>query len=215
MAVAPGETEEETTRRWQQWFQGMNVHPHGIALLEQARADGVGDIPSLRKWLKRVARTGQYTAVSSLHNVLNRLMANRSLREWLEWPTNRFDVLPQGALFFACKGDTWARDQLLRAVLLAVSSIQNIRVIVHGYPWSASDFKMSAQISQMIVGNAPLLERSTVILTESHPRGGAMLTDQFMIEDAYLGENLELLSRGEGIIIADKDVLFTTWNGEK
>ncbi|MCP4421616.1 MAG: hypothetical protein GY805_33810 [Chloroflexi bacterium] len=44
LAVAPGETEEETTRRWQQWFQGMNVHPQGIELLAQARADGVGDM---------------------------------------------------------------------------------------------------------------------------------------------------------------------------
>ncbi|HIP71432.1 MAG TPA: hypothetical protein EYH05_08565 [Anaerolineae bacterium] len=212
LAAAPGETEEATALRWQRWFQGMNVHPQGIQLLAPARQDGVADIPSLRKWLKQAERTGQYTAVSSLGLVLNRLTANRSLREWLEWPANRFDVLPEGALFFAVKGTDWARQQLLRAVLLGALPVRGVRLIVHGFPWKGVDLDALGGHDQLVISNGPLLPHSAIILTESHPQGAAKLAGRFLAGDGMLSENLSLLVRGEGIVIADGTVFFTTWN---
>ncbi len=212
LAAAPGETEVETVLRWQQWFQGMNVHPQSLELLAQARQDGVEDIPSLRKWLKRAERQGQYTVVSSLNITLNRLTANRSLREWLEWPTNRFDVLPEGALFFAVKETDWARQQLLRAVLLGALLIKDVRLIVHGSSWKGVGLDVLRGHDQLIISNGPLLPHSITVLTESHPQGVTELARRFLNEDGLLSENLSLLARGEGIIVADEDIFFSTWN---
>ncbi|HUM70109.1 MAG TPA: hypothetical protein PLK31_14840, partial [Chloroflexota bacterium] len=133
LAAAPGESGAALVQRWQQWFQGMNVHPQGIQLLAQAQQDGVGDMPGLRKWLKQVERQGHYAAVSSLGLALNRLTANRTLREWLEWPTNRYEILLEGALFFACQLTAgWERQQMVRAVLLGVGPVSGVRLVAHG-----------------------------------------------------------------------------------
>ena len=212
LAVAPDEAEEETIRRWQRWFQGMNVHPQGIELLERAKADGVGDIPSLQKWLKRMARTGQYTAVSSLNNTLNRLTANRTLREWLEWPTNRFDILPEGALFFACKGSTWERRQLLRAALLVGLAMSETRLIIHGAFADKLERKQLPKHNQIVVSNGPLFTDGAIVLVESRAPNVASLTQRFLFNDSQLGENLALLGRGESIVQCGGNVVFTSWN---
>ncbi len=225
LAAVPGETDAGTAERWQRWFQGMNVPAQGIRLLPDAQKDGVMDIPSLRKWLKGAERKGQtpqaasasYSsqAVSSLNAALNRLTANRSLREWLEWPTKSFDGLPESALFFACKGTGWDREQLLRSVLLAGLSGEGIRLIVHGFSWQQADIEILAHHEQVVIGNGPPLPDSTIVLTESHPRGEAAIADRFLTGNTLLQENLSLLTRGEGIILADERVLFTSWNGSK
>lgn len=212
LAAAPGETESAMVQRWQHWFQGMNVHPQGIQLLARAQQDGVGDIPGLRKWLKQVERQGQYTAVSSLGMALNRLTASRALREWLEWPANRFDILPEGALFFACKGAGWDRQQLLRAVLLGGMQVEGVRLIVHGFPWKAADTAFLGAQERVVVSNGPLLPDSAIILTECHTHGVVALAGRFLASDVRLGENLELLGRGEGIVIVSDRVFFTAWH---
>ncbi len=134
LAAAPGEPEAATVR-WQRWFQGMNVHPQGIQLMARAQQEGVGDIPALRKWLKQVERQGHYAAVSSLRMALNRLTASRTLREWLIWPTNWFERLPTGALFFACRAAGWDRQQLARAVA-GGAKIRQARLTSRAVPWS-------------------------------------------------------------------------------
>jgi hypothetical protein len=199
LADAPGETEAGLVARWQRWFQGMSVHPQGVQLLERARQDGVGDIPSLRKWLKQAERQGQYAAVSSLNMALNRLTARRSLREWLEWPTNRFDILPEGALFFACQRTDWARQQLLRLMWLAAQNAGHIRLIVHGYPWRGRD-EMANMPETLLVSNGPTLAAAATILVEAQPRHRQLLADRFLGGDQQLAENLALLRRGEGIL---------------
>ena len=50
-----------------------------------------------------------------LEAALGRLTADRQIRQWLEWPADRFAGLPQGALIFTCRGQEWARQQLLVA----------------------------------------------------------------------------------------------------
>lgn len=211
LAAAPGETEAALVQRWQRWFQGMNVHPQGIQLLARAQQEGVGDIPALRKWLKQLERQGHYAAVSSLGMALSRLTASRTLREWLEWPANRFDILPAGALFFACKGSGWDRQQLLQAVLLGAMQVEGVRLIVHGFPWKAAHTAHLGSQERIVVSNGPLLSNSAIILTECHAHGVAALASRFLASDACLSENLDLLGRGEGIVIANDDVLFTAW----
>jgi hypothetical protein len=219
LAAAPDETESETALRWQRWFQGMNVHPQAVQLLPQAQRDGVEDIPSLRKWLKQVERAGGRTnisagsvqAIASLGMALNRLTANRSLREWLEWPANQFEMLPEGALLFAVKGTGWARQQLLRAVLLGALSVKGARLIIHGFPWKGPDLEALKGHDQMVISNGPLLPHGAIILTESHPQGVAKLAGRFLAGDDLLSENLSLLTRGEGIVIVNDNVLFTAW----
>lgn len=213
LAAVPGETDEALLQRWQRWFGGMNVHPQGVQLLARAQADGVVDIPSLRKWLKQVERQGQTAAVSSLGMALNRLTANRSLREWLEWPVNRFDILPAGALFFACKGTNWERQQLLRAALLAAMQMPSVRLIAHGLPGRVLPASLLGNLPRIVVSNGPLLPDAAIILTESHAQGLTALKKRFLADDIRLGENLELLRQGEGIGIVDGEPFFTTWNG--
>jgi hypothetical protein len=65
---------------------------------------------------------------------------------------------------------------------------------------------------QLVVSNGPLLPNSTVILTECQVSGVVALATRFLTSDARLSENLDLLSRGEGIVIIGNDVLFATWN---
>ena len=213
LAAVPGETAAAQLVRWQHWFGGMNVPPTGVHLLTQAQADGVGDIPALRKWLKQLERQGPTAAVSSLSLALNRLSANRSVREWLEWPVNRFDSLPAGALFFACKGTSWERQQLLRAALLATMQLPDVRLIVHGLPGKVLPMSLLGDMKQMIVSNAPLLPDAAIVLTENHAQGLAALKNRFFANDVRLEENLALLRQGEGIVLVADEPFFATWHG--
>ena len=213
LAAVPGENAECQIKRWQQWFQGMAVHPQGVQLLTQAHEAGVADFPSLRKWLKQQERGGHYTAVSSLNLALNRLTASRTLREWLEWPTNAYEILPEGSLFFACKATGWDRQQLLRSVLLSALQGAGVYLVVHGFPWQKTDVAYLNNQAAMVISNGLLLSDSTVVLTESHTQGVAALVKRFLGDDEWWGENLELLKREEGVVIGEDDVLFSTWNG--
>ncbi|HID54804.1 MAG TPA: hypothetical protein EYP41_22550 [Anaerolineae bacterium] len=212
-----GETEAETTLRWQHWFEGMNVHSEGIALLDQARQAGVEDILSLRKWVKQVERMGPSTAVTSLNMALSRLMSSRVLREWLEWPVNHFDILTGGALLFAVKGTDWARQQLLRAVCLGAVNVPNIRLVLHGFPWSHGAVAQLQSCERLCLSNAPLFDRAVIVLVENHVQHVAGLAQRFQADDMLLTENMHLLGRGEGVIISQKEPIFITWHpgGEK
>mgnify|MGYP006921589112 CR=1 FL=1 len=212
LALLPGESPARQLERWQRWFQGMAVHPQGISLLAEAQQAGVTDLPTLRQWLKQKERQGAYTAVSSLRMVLQRLRANRALREWLDWPTNPFAILPTGALLFACKSSSWARQQLLQAVLLSAVQIENIRFIVHGFPWIKTAHASLCTQQTVLMSNAPLLPESTVVLTETDGEGGRLLATRFLANDVRLREHLALLQRGEGLIVHHGKVNFTTWN---
>jgi hypothetical protein len=204
LAAAPGETETALVGRWQRWFEGMNVQ--GIQLLAQARQDGVEDIPALRKWLKQAARASSLSRsdVSNLDMTLNRLTVG--LREWLEWPANRFEILPGGALFFACKGTGWARQQLLRAALLGAMQVEGVRLVVHGFP---VDLNGQAQI---VTSNGPLLPHSVKILTGSDPAAAAKLAAVFSNGNPLLAETLEILPSDQAILVDQGDIRLISWS---
>jgi len=209
LAAAPGEMEGDTLRRWQFWFQGMHGPAQGTELLVLAWQDGVRDIPALQKWLKRRERQGVNTAVSTLTSVLNRLMAGRVVRDWLAWPINPFEILPQGALLFACKAANWRRQQLLQGMLLAVQQVPNSRIVVHGMPWPSGGV---GGVTRGVISNGPLVDGSTVVLTESHSRGITALASRFLANDVQQTEHLELLRSGDSLVIFQNDMFFSTWN---
>lgn len=211
LAAVPGESETALLARWQHWFGQMNVQPPGIQLLAQAQAAGVGDIPALQKWLKQVERQGQGTATASLNLALNRLTASRTLRQWLEWPATPCDILPDGALFFACKQTSWAQRQIVLAVLLAAMQIPGLRLIVNGLPGTLLASTQVTALPWVIISNGPRLPGSAIVLTESHPRGQAVLQKRFLSGDARLGEALALLQPGESLIMTDGAPVWSTW----
>jgi hypothetical protein len=215
LAAVPGESAAALLQRWQGWFRGMNVHPQGLQLLAQAQQAGVGDIPALRKWLQQTERRGQSTAVASLGLALNRLTASRSLRDWLEWPANRFDILPAGALLFACRGSSWARQQLLRAVWLAAGQATGARLLAHGLFDRSMPVADAGDREAIAISNGPLLPGGVVVLTECHAQGAAALADRFLGGNPQGRENLELLGRGEGLVLAGGDPLLVTWAGSQ
>lgn len=69
-----------------------------------------------------------------------------------------------------------------------------------------------AQHAQLVIGNGAPLPDSTIILTESHAQGEAMLADRFLSGNALLQENLSLLTRGEGLILTGGDAFFISWS---
>jgi hypothetical protein len=91
--------------------------------------------------------------------------------------------------------------------------VVGVRLIVHGLPVKAMSTSYIGSQARIVVSNGPLLPDSAIILAECHTHGIAALTSRFLANDARLGENLEMLSRGEGIVIAGGDTFFTTWNG--
>ena len=142
---------------------------------------------------------------------LNRLTGSRLLREWLEWPTNRFAMLPEGALFFACQATGWDRQQLLRAAILGTAPVEGLRLIIHGFPWQKFDVQEVAEHPWLITSNGPLLANSTVVLVESRPEGVDMLSRRFLNNDTVMTENLQLLRREESIVIDGDEIIFTSW----
>ncbi|MCA9873998.1 MAG: hypothetical protein KC441_10090, partial [Anaerolineales bacterium] len=82
----------------------------------------------------------------------------------------------------------------------------------HGLPGKVLSSSLD-NLEKIVLSNGPLLSNGLTILTESHPQAVTMLSERFLASDARLTENLQLLHRGEGIVVADSDVLFATWNG--
>lgn len=212
LAAVPGEGEGARLSRWRRWFEGMQVHPQALQMLSQMRQDGVEDIPTMIKWLKRAERQEQYTAVASLKTALERLIATRTLREWLEWPTNPLEILPEGVLLFACKASDWARQQVLMAILFSVMQIQDISLVIHGFNWEETTIVDSLKPTNVALSNGPLLTGSTVVLIESHTQGAATLAKKFLSGDMLWKENLELLQLGEGVIVSETSHFWTSWN---
>ncbi|MCA9932153.1 MAG: hypothetical protein KC419_26900 [Anaerolineales bacterium] len=212
LAAVCGETEADTLQRWQTWFQGMHVPAQSLQLFTSAWQDSVRDLPALQKWLLQRERQGTDTAVSTLKAVLNRLIATRDVRNWLTWPVNQFEILPHGALLFACQAQNWQRQQLLQAVLLAVRQVPDVRLVLHGLPWASSGV---GGYPKGVISNGPLLADSTVVLTQCHHKSVVELGRRFLFNEGRLVENLALLRRSESICVVENEIFFTTWSGSQ
>jgi hypothetical protein len=152
-------------------------------------------------------------AAAGLGLALNRLMAGRHLAEWLDWPTDRFAILPAGALFFACRSDSWAGRQLLRGALLAALVRPHTRLVVYGFPWGAGEIDdlwlhnspQAAGDRPVLVSNGPLLPGAIVLLGQSGPAGAETLAARFLAGDPALVENLQLIGRQEVLVLGSAE----------
>lgn len=213
LAPVPGESDVQTLQRWQQWFSGMGVHQEGVQLLAQAMEDGVTDIATLQRWLQRPAQQHFAAAVSNLQTALRRLQADPLLREWLSWPTNVFGGLPEGALLLACRSTGWGRQQLLVSAVRAALALAETRFVLHGFPWAATTIVRAdfAGAKQLFLSNGPLLNGSTVVLTNSERVAASKLAQRFLSGDALSEENLQLLRQGEGMIVRGPAITVASW----
>ncbi|MCI0579746.1 MAG: hypothetical protein L0332_24425, partial [Chloroflexi bacterium] len=82
----------------------------------------------------------------------------------------------------------------------------------HGFPWKGADIGELQNHGQLVVANGPHLPGSAVVLVENHPQGAVALAQHFLPGSARLRENLELLGQGEGIVIAEDAIVYTTWH---
>ena len=134
--------------------------------------------------------------------------ASLGLRDWLEWPVNRFDILPEGALFFACQGTGWGRQQLWQAALLGAMQVEGVRLVVYGFPWSMIGLNSQEQI---VAGNGRLMPDSARVLVASRPAAAARLAARFLNGNPLLAENLERLRPGDGILVDQGDIRLVSW----
>jgi hypothetical protein len=145
LAAVPGESEAGRRARRREWFRLMGVHHTGLALLDEAP---LGDLNGLQKWLASPARQRRGAAAGSLEAAVGRLMGDRQVRQWLEWSANRFESLPAGALIFGCRGQEWARRQLLVAALLAACALPGVRLVLHGLPWKELELEVERELER-------------------------------------------------------------------
>ncbi len=233
LAAVPGETEEGRRARRTTWFRLMGVHKTGLALLTQAP---LTDLAGLQKWLAAPAQQRQGVAAGVLEAALARLTADRQIRQWLEWPADRFAGLPQGALIFTCRGQEWARQQLLVAAFLAACAVPGVRMVLHGLPWGEGKLERELEREEegeleregeiggrgegergraVLVSNGPLLAGSLPALTASRPEKVLPLARRFLGGDPVLAESLSLLPPGEAVVCHETGLYHTRWTARK
>jgi hypothetical protein len=211
LAPLPGDTAAQTLGRWQRWFGALGAHPAGLAMLEKAQKEGVGDIPGLERWLALPAQQHHPAAARNLQGALGRLLGDPQLREWLSWPGQPFAGLPDGALIFTCTARSPARRHTLLAAWLAARQLTGARLVLHGLPWTALEEIAPAGYGPAVLANGPLLPDSTVILAASEPRQAVLLAGRFLDGDALWQENLGLLAPGEVIVCRHGRRAVTRW----
>ena len=206
LAPVPGESGAAHRARRARWMRQMGLHQAGLELLETAP---LADLNALQKWLSAPAQQRQRVAAASLENILERLLSERQLRQWLEWPVNRYAILPGGTLIFTCREQGWPQQQLLLAVLLAACAVPDIRLVLHGLPWQQVD--MGALPARTLVSNGPPLSDALPLLTACQPAHIPALAQRYLKDDPVLTEYLHLLRPGEGVICHAQGVTHTTW----
>ena len=229
LAAVPGETEEGRRARRTTWFRLMGVHKAGLALLTQAP---LTDLTGLQKWLAAPAQQRQGVAAGALEGAINQLMADRRVRQWLEWPADRYAGLPEGVLIFSCKGMVWAQQQLLVAALLAALAAPGMRLALHRLPWEQRELEEELELEleeegetggrgeggtkrAVLVSNGPLLAGSLPVLTATWPQHAARLARRFLGDDPVLTEHLRLLTPGDAVVCHESGLYPTCWTARK
>ena len=184
--------------------------------MQAAIQAGVEDLAELQKWLQQQERQSTTAAIDSFKAALSRLTRSATIREWLDWPTNPYDILPDGALLFSCRADGWDTHQLLRGVLLAALTMPNSRLICHSIPWELVSAEKLATHPQIVLSNAPCSAESTIVITQTHEKGLRRLAQHFQLSGERLLENMRLMSVGEALLFENTDLdnsqpILTSW----
>ena len=217
LAPLPTESQDAYIERLQQWVRHMGLSADCEALIQNAIQDNIETLAELQKWLQQRERQGTNTAIDSFKAAIARLTRNGTVREWLDWPTNPYDILPDGTLLFSCKMSGWDTQQLLRGVLLAALAMPSSRLICHGISWELISAEKLAAHPQIVLSNAPCSAESAIVITQTHNKGLRRLAQHFNIRGERLLENMRLMTAGEALLfentVTDKSQpILTSWH---
>ena len=217
LAPLPLESEGDHVKRLQQWVRHMGLSADCEELVQDAVQNNIETLAGLQKWLLQQERQGTNAAIDSFKAAIARLTRNGTVREWLDWPTNPYDILPDGALLFSCKASGWDTQQLLRGVLLAALAVPNSRLICHGIPWRLISTEKLTAHPQVVLSNAPCSAESTIVITQTHDKGLRRLAQHFNIRGERLLENMRLMTAGEALLFEGTDLetarpILTSWH---
>ena len=215
LAALPEETDAALVQRWHNWFAAMQVTPDSLALLPAAHQAGVTDLPALQQWLTQRERQGNLATVAALRVAFNRLTSERTLCDWLAWPTNPFAQLPTGILLVSCRlkkgteAATWGRIQLMNMFFLAAQACPAARLVLHGLPWE--QFLQPSPKQPLLISNGPPLADATVVLASCLPASRQHIQHRFLAPDIQLIENFGLLSVEESIVVHGATACWAGW----
>lgn len=202
LAPLLGEQAQDTLSRWQHWFSGMELLPYSSPYLDAAFHAGVRDLFALQKWLKGQQRRQQATELTQLVRVVNRLLNDGMLRDWLGVTLE--PLIPDTTLLFGYLDDNgWGTLQIARAVTIAAIRDANTRIVLH-LPF-VSGSKAFAYAGNPILTTAPNFSVQTEVSVSQ------LTISETVRRDARLIENATLLRSGECIAVLDDQATFLHW----
>lgn len=216
MAKAPFEAEEDFLVRLKQWFSIMGLPKTSLDLIQKAVKDGIRTLAELDRWVTLPEQQRMPQKIARLKRILNRLLAQRAVRDRLEWPLNPFKPLPNGALLFSCQQRGWEQNQMMLAILLGIIGQSEMNLILHGLDWKSIEVgKIYSQLKcrNIIISNGPLLKQSLQVFTTSHPDRAKLITHRFFEDDEYSEEVISTLKPGESLLRnSEKQIAMARWS---
>lgn len=216
MNPLPSEEPANTVERWQAWFAGFGLRSDALDLLPEAFNNGIRSVTQLNKWLI-TKRASHFAQVEAFSVILEQILTAPELGVWLKQPDDYFADFPNGGslIFTINVQNKWENKHMIRAILLAALNMPNLRLVLHAYPlWDKFDTG-AFNGHRVMISNGPLLPGSTCILVTCQPDKVSTLSRRFLKSDPILAENLQLLRMGDGIVVSNGDITFTTWNKQK
>lgn len=216
MAKVPFETEAQYLTRIKQWFVQMGVPTQSIPLIEKAvKTDRIRTFLAFVQWLDAPEQQRRPKEIGRIKGVIARLLANRAVRDRLEWPTNPFATLPNGTLLFSCQQHGWAQTQILFSLLLGCMQSPTPFLILHGIDWhsvEAMQLYPLIQCPNVIISNGPPLTQGRHIFTATHPDRARQIVHHFFENDAFIEERLNRLKLGQALVVnREGQMAFTQW----
>lgn len=201
LAPLQDEQARDTLRRWRRWFSRMALLSFDMAYLDDAFQAGVRDLFALQKWLKGERRRRQSIELTRLEGVVNRLLNDETLRDWLGVSTE--PLISDTTLLFGYPDPSWGGRQIARAVIIAALRDPRKRIVLN-LPF-LSDTKAFEYAGNPLLLTAPNFPVQTEVTLS-----WATLSETVR-RDARLLENAELLRAGECIAVRANQATFLHW----
>lgn len=195
------EPERRTLSRWHRWFSGMGLFSHATTYLDDAFNAGIRDLFALQKWLKGQRRRQQTMQLTRLESIVNRLLRDETLRDWLGVTTD--PLISDTTLLFGYPEHSWGGQQIARAVIMAALYDPCTRLVLNlPYLFNTKAYEYAGN---PILTTAPNFPAQTEVIVSWGTFPEAVR------RDARLIENAELLRSGECIAVRDDQAAFLHW----
>jgi hypothetical protein len=201
LAPLINESENDLLLRWRKWFRGMGMRDDSFYYLDLAFQEGVRDLLTLQKWLRGQRRRTQCVGLVQLESVVNRLLNDETVRDWLGVATE--PLIPDTTLLFGYKDNSWGGKQIARAVIMAALHDPKTRLVLN-LPF-LSDRKAFENADNPILTTVPNLPVQTEVSVSW------LTTSETVRRDARLMENALLLRSGECIAVRNEHASFLHW----